>query len=583
MYNLDGSTPNDVDQREFSEKMAEDLASLNILAKELNVEASITENSEFPQRIGEQFSPIHGYIVTENNIIMRRHSSTNCQKMVTNTDKEDADGIRKILSAPPSMTIIDEPKQAHNDLDAEVAALTSKNAVDFFDNIEVGEDLVNESFSKYFLEDIITSQNIPSINKETEDKIDQMALQMSKSMDQLLGSDRDSPIDNVLQGHDSKNAYELKFDTKNSARYSLGSLNTVNYIDPENSMTTEALQTPGYVDETEFVPTIEENSGIRQNNVATEHDKESYDKDEELEENMPSELKLERTDKIAFIKENSSPEKFDHVSSEEELDSGNVNLEADSVSSEENNLRCDDENMAPDTNHGKVERHPSFNNSLEIMHHHSILDRILKDDFAPRKQIVISPSYTLEQPCAVGITKKFPVMIENKTDLWVQCSISVDEVGKMNGFSSQNRLIIPPLAEESLPVCLSAKQDGLCLGTVEVAVNSVISGMLPEQYHSCKITAIAELPGLSMLPKQIQFSIQVENKEASYELTNSSDYELPLKVVLHSEGLDEVFSLSDPMSKYPTAVFTLVLPPHQLFVGHIEFCPYEQYSVCKGN
>ncbi|XP_063681937.1 centrosomal protein of 192 kDa-like [Bolinopsis microptera] len=174
-------------------------------------------------------------------------------------------------------------------------------------------------------------------------------------------------------------------------------------------------------------------------------------------------------------------------------------------------------------------------------------------------------------------------MIENKTDLWVQCSISVDEVGKMNGFSSQNRLIIPPLAKESLPVCLSAKQDGLCLGTVEVTVNSVISGMLHEQHHSCKITAIAELPGLSMLPKQIQFNIQVENKEASYELKNASDYELPLKVVLHSEGLDEVFSLSDPMSKYPTAVFALILPPHQLFVGHIEFCPYEQYSVCEAS
>jgi hypothetical protein len=377
-------------------------------------------------------------------------------------------------------------------------------------------------------------------------------------------------------------------------------------------MTTEALKTPGGHNETEFdLPVIDENDINIQDHGTTDHDNESclqveeevaesFDRVDDSKENVSFEQNFEESDNTASKEDNLSPDKavysvttlgYENVLSDEENASleksvCEVSPETDCISNDENNVIDKDipniRNVTPEPNRDNVKRHPSFNSSPEI-HHHSILDRILKDDFAPGKRINIPPSFTVDQPCAVGITRKFPLMIENKTDLWVQCNISVDEVGRMNGFSSQNRLIIPPLAEESLPVCLSAKQDGLCLGSVELTVNSVISGMLPEEYHCCKITAIAELPGLSMLPKEIKFGIQVENKEASYELKNSSDYELPLKVVLHSEGLDEVFSLSDPLSKYPTAVYALVLPPQQSFIGHIEFCPYEQYDVCEGN
>ena len=74
----------------------------------------------------------------------------------------------------------------------------------------------------------------------------------------------------------------------------------------------------------------------------------------------------------------------------------------------------------------------------------------------------------------------------------------------------------------------------------------------------------------------------MENKEATYELRNTSQYDLSLKVLLKSEGPEEAFSLSDPMSVYPTAVFPLTVPAGDSFLGHIEFCPYDEYTDCKG-
>ena len=603
MYKLDGSTPNDIEKREFSERIVENLTSLNILAEDFSVTESQRDN---PQLLDENFSPIPGYIITENNVIMRRHSSSHDQRVSRKSD--DGQSSRKILSAPPSLAILDEPTNTSTDkdLDEEVAALTAKldKNVDIC-CLEVEEDLVNESLSKYFeLEpDIGSSQDLSGVLKKTElETVHHMGIEVNKSMEPCPESD--SPIDHgFLQDCVAPNTDDLQLDCKKSTRESLGSSNTVPYIDPENSMTTEALKTPGCLDETEFdLPAIDENDDNSISHVSVNDDQKSHDGSFHLLDETTQSPDINETEKNETacngesISLKNSDREFEtigtgNVSSEEENCSPkrsypeNTSLETDVIASDENNLsavRAGIGDVVTAIGCGEVERHPSFSSSPEMKHHHSIIDRILKDDYAPGKEIIIPPTFTLDQPCAVGITKKFPLLIENKTDLWVQCNISVDEVGRMNGFSSQNRLIVPPLAEESLPVCLSAKQDGLCLGNVELTVNSVISGMLPEQYHSCKITAIAELPGLSMLPKQIKFGIQVENKEASYELKNSSDYELPLKVVLHSEGLDEVFSLSDPMSKYPTAVFALVLPPQQSFVGHIEFCPYEQYNVCEG-
>ena len=577
IYNANMGATNYAEKIELSHEVTNELDGLVILAKELSVEDPSLENKISPYSAPEDnFVPIPGYIITDSNVIMRRHSSTNAHVEVSSSVDS-----RKILSAPSSMAILHEAKHCDAELDAEVAALTSKldkHANDVFDCINVEEDLINESLSNYFKDgpEIGSSQDL-SVKAEEVFSNENIEVEKTKKVHEKL--DADSPIDNNL----------LQVDivlSNASTPNAVGSLNTVPFIDPENSMTTETLETPECLNETEINISAliknhevsKDNSRLNELNNVTPSEEcgNSLDPDEGPKENI-----------VMFTRSNTA-----NVSSEaenishEELNCKDIEIRDEMAESCVNNsmdMDAADSNSSPEVNHDRVHRHPSFNSSPEVKFHHSILDRILKDDYVPDKQIVIPPTYTLDQPCAVGITRKFPVTIENKTDLWVQCNISIDEVGKINGFSSQNRLIVPPLAEESLPVCLSAKQDGLCLGTVELTVNSVISGMLPEQYHSCKITAIAELPGLSMLPKEIKFGIQVENKEASYELTNSSNYELPLKVVLHSEGLDEVFSLSDPMSKYPTAVFALVLPPQQSFVGHIEFCPYEQYDVCEGN
>ena len=630
-------TTNDAERVELSHEITNELDGLVVLAKELTVEDTSLGNKKSPNSAPEDdFVPIPGYIITDSNVIMRRHSSTNAHVEVASSVDS-----RKILSAPSSMAILHEVKHCDAELDAEVAALTfklEKHANDVFDCINVEEDLINESLSNYFKDgpEIGSSQDLSvALSVKAEEVFSNQNIEVVKTkMHEQL--EADSPIDNNL----------LQVDvvlSNASTPNAVGSLNTVPFIDPENSMTTETLETPTCLNETEINISAliknQDNSRLNKLNIVTpiEECANSLDQDggpeenivmtignsdlskniESSDENISTDMTKSDTVNVSNEAENISHEESDCKDNEikENLAESYVNDSMDMYAADSNLSPEVNLNSSPEVRHHhsildrileddyvptpcaagittkfpltienkKNNRHPSSNSSPEVRHHHSILDRILKDDYVPDKQIVIPPTYTVDQPCAVGITRKFPLTIENKTDLWVQCNISIDEVGKINGFSSQNRLIVPPLAEESLPVCLSAKQDGLCLGTVELTVNSVISGMLPEQYHSCKITAIAELPGLSMLPKEIKFGIQVENKEASYELTNSSNYELPLKIVLHSEGLDEVFSLSDPMSKYPTAVFALVLPPEQSFVGYIEFCPYEQYDLCEGN
>ena len=110
MYKLDGSTPNDIEKREFSERIVENLTSLNILAEDFSVTESQRDN---PQLLDENFSPIPGYIITENNVIMRRHSSSHDQRMSRKSD--DGQSSRKILSAPPSLAILDEPTNTSTD------------------------------------------------------------------------------------------------------------------------------------------------------------------------------------------------------------------------------------------------------------------------------------------------------------------------------------------------------------------------------------------------------------------------------------------------------------------------------------
>eukprot|EP00116_Pleurobrachia_bachei_P002634 sb/3462896/ len=337
-----------------------------------------------------------------------------------------------------------------------------------------------------------------------------------------------------------------------SPRISQGSLNTVPFVDPENSITTESLcgnhgdnetiQTTTFLQNEEV--TMTEMTDIQSPEVQlTYHDNDDDDDDDD--------------DKL----------KHSHP---------NFN---DTVSPTPHHHPNFDETMSPPTkqySYNPAYQHPDFSQT-PVRKNHSILERVLNED----KKLSLAPTYTLKSPCAVGIARKFVLRIENMTDFWVQFAVSVDEETKRVGFTTKDRLIVQPNYVEELPVSLVARQPGLCVGTVQLTANSVISGMLPSQQLSTKITAVAELPVLSVSPSHINYGVQVAAKEASFELTNNSKHELPLKIFLECDDQClEVFSLSDPGTRYPTAVFSVCLPPGSVSVGHLEFFPCERYTEC---
>ena len=572
---MNQSTPNSFSKEPFLEEIVEDIAKLDVShdgGEEEEYVSSTKLHDDF------DISPIPGFIITDDKVLIRRYSAASSRDPRSRDETHDT---RKILSAPPSLVVTEAylPESNHRGPSIVRQASFHDEIQNFpLDIDDIEEDLINESFSNYFNEELSPTR--------------------SKEQHILEGSD--SPLGEAFFRRSSDcHTDELKAVSKDILRKSLGSSNTVPFIDPDASMTTEALSTPDFSCADRFsVAQLARDSALEflasEQGVDEMSDLEnkSIEKAATISLSQDTHVLDEIHDDIADAGTDDSidddTDVLDNV-----IDAENTINDVEDVLTLQKSQYLTQSNLEESNNtphnrtadHAtpeKVRKHPSFN-SPELQNH-SILDRILKDEHTTsEKQIIVPPTHTIDQACAVGIVRKFSLSLQNKTALWVQCSIGVDEVGKMNGYSTQTRMIIPPLADETLPVCLSAKQDGLCVGTVELTINSVISGMLAEQFYNCKVTAIAELPGLEMAPSELDFGIQIENKESSYEIRNTSDYELPLKVVLKSDGLDEVYSLSDPVSKYRTAMFALVLQPRQVFLGHIEFCPYEQYTLCKGN
>ena len=571
-YDANVSTPTSHCIESFPEQVVEEIAKLD-----LTDIGNEEENKSVPvdDIIRDDFdiSPIPGYIISEHSVLIRRPASVsyNSRRSVT-----DCCESRRVLSAPPSLVVDapNVPKPANFHGDAQIFPL---------DIDENEEDLINESFSNYFNEEV---PDISGIELTSRSEVSG-----SISREAFLKSDQSIKEEIKTVQQDSL-----------SVRKSVGSSNIVPFIDPDASMTTEALDniaTPDIGNERSF--------SILQHTIEEYSEVEYYERDHGIEEqsgssgrpdvtathqnsNHLSEVDVpisskqntltsavvepttteENTNFYYIDTVNDSTYDAEAINDVEELAEDETQLSIHDIGSEEPNTNND---ITPQN----VRKHPSFN-SPELPNH-SIVERILKEEC----NIIVPPSHTIEQACAVGISRKFSLSLQNKTALWIKCSISIDEIGMTNGYRlPKNSLIIPPLAEEILPVCLCAAQDGLCLGGIELSANSVISGMLEEQYHSCKLQAIAKLPCLQLAPAQMDFGIQTENRESSYELRNMSEYELPLKIVLKSEGMDEVYSLSDPVSKYRTAIFALILQPRQVFLGHLEFCPYEQYTVCRG-
>eukprot|EP00116_Pleurobrachia_bachei_P001001 sb/3461263/ len=342
-----------------------------------------------------------------------------------------------------------------------------------------------------------------------------------------------------------------------SPRVSQGSLNTVPFVDPENSITTESLCGNHGDNETLQTTTFLQN-----------------------EEVTMTEMTDIQSPEVQLTYQNDDDDDDDDNDNDDQLKHSHPNFN-DTVSPTHHHHPNFDETMSPPTkqySYNPAYQHPDFSQT-PVRKNHSILERVLNED----KKLSLAPTYTLKSPCAVGIARKFVLKIENMTDFWVQFSVSVDEDTKRVGFTTKDRLIVQPNYVEELPVSLVARQPGLCVGTVQLTANSVISGMLPSQQLSTKITAVAELPVLSVSPSHINYGVQVAAKEASFELTNNSKHELPLKIFLEcDDDCLEVFSLSDPGTRYPTAVFSVCLPPGSVSVGHLEFFPCERYTECTG-
>ena len=294
--------------------------------------------------------------------------------------------------------------------DEEVADLTGGSCLLISSgSLERGEveDLINDSFSKYCQE----YDAIDVTGGETG-KIE------SGAVESLYGG-----VTRVTDG----------------GRVPVASSNNVPFIDPETSMTTENLPTPtpDVYDQSQF-------SELKDDPAAVSNETLEEGCSENKSNSIPTELTMNITEE-------------ETLQSEHELSEGDLSENISDGDASDNISETNIAQDSPSPVKRKMNRHPSF--SSPDRYHHSILEKI-KDDSRTEKKITFPPAHTVETPCAVGIPRKIPISIENKTDFWVQCSVNVDTAGILCGFSAQNRLIIPPFADEMLPVCLSAKQDG---------------------------------------------------------------------------------------------------------------------------
>ena len=227
----------------------------------------------------------------------------------------------------------------------------------------------------------------------------------------------------------------------------------------------------------------------------------------------------------------------------------------------------------------KEDKTPKF--ARGSYHYHSIMDKINEISVTVPK-VCFPSTYTIDKPSLIGIPKKFSIAIQNKSSVWVQCVLKFDKTSQEAGFSCQNKFILQPNSTEELLFTFTPIKEGLAYATLDIEVESVISGLLPTQSGLCKITGFAEAPKLIINPYEIKFGTQVSCKESTFRIENISNRELPIKVLLITDGCEEAFDLSDPNSHYATSFIKLPLKSNEIFTGYIQFSPYDKYLDCYG-
>jgi len=204
---MDQDGPDTPEQDLFSEKLAQDLANLDLLCEnsndlsKSNSLSCLNNTANVAVDPVQVATPIPGFIITDRNVLLRRHSSAMNDTPKQHCSNDDIDQSRNILSAPPSIVIAAASPSEAGDIqnieeDTPQQDATKVVCRDFFDDFESEEDLINESFCKYF-------EEAPNIyTPEGNDEFFEIVPDSPKGNDENFEEVPDSPggMDGNIQG-----------------------------------------------------------------------------------------------------------------------------------------------------------------------------------------------------------------------------------------------------------------------------------------------------------------------------------------------------------------------------------------------